>query len=71
MRAPRAVNAPTTGVEPPSSRPIPSLEGADADELRAGIATFYDESSKLWEDVWYEKRKRRRRWRGKRKERGD
>ena len=52
----RAVNAPPTAPAPPSSSPSrrepPSLQGSDADKLREGIATFYDESSQLWEDVW-------------------
>lgn len=68
----RAVNAPPTA--PPSSssssrREPPSLQGSDADKLREGIATFYDESSQLWEDVWcgIEERidKKRERERGK------
>ena len=43
----RAANAP-----PSSRREPPSLQGSDAEKLREGIATFYDESSQLWEDVW-------------------
>ena len=43
----RALNAP-----PSSRREPPSLQGSDAEKLREGIATFYDESSQLWEDVW-------------------
>ena len=52
-----AVNAPPPTAPAPSSssssrREPPSLQGSDADKLREGIATFYDESSQLWEDIW-------------------
>ena len=51
-RAVIATSSTETSSPSSSRREPPSLQGSDADKLREGIATFYDESSKLWEDVW-------------------